>query len=971
MNQAIHFSRMWALAFCLSILANHAAAESYVIDSLEFPKDMPPEIGALDFASDGMLYVSLRRGDIMIAKPTKDPKGFRWKRFATGFHNGCGMHIVKPGHLIISQMAELTEVIDTDADGVADEYNKLETGIGLSGNYHETNAICPDGKGGLYVAGGTASHNGPTSSTPLGKYSKIGRMGRNYSAVQYRGWIMHRAKDGAITPFSSGYRMHNGIEFDPKTGVWCGDNQGDWRAGSPIYHVKPDSFAGHPSSLVWDERMASFGNVLYLPRILLDDLWNKPAFHLPHGMIRSCAEPVFDTTNGKFGPFAGQMLMSDQSGDQIIRCMPEKVDGAFQGAAIHFFKGNGLRRGNNRLAFSPEGDVLYIGQTGRGWGSLSEGIQRIRFTGETPFSLLNCSLTKEGFDLTFTKPVDPQSVSAEQFGAERYRYAYGYKYGGGAIEKTSIGTSSAQVDGDDPRIVHLTLDELTPNHLYDLSFGKVKSAKGESVRNGSLVYTLNRLRRPEPKQRISIETKDDRIRIEANGKLLTEIRTQGFSNPILYPINNPSGQSLVRDWPVIENGRTGEQPDHPHHKSLFIGHQRINGVDFWHEGGKCGTTEQVRIIETRSGTDRALLRTLNLWKDSSGKVICSDTRELQFSIVDKATCIDLELNMHASHGDLTFSEYKDGFVGLRTHPHLRLSANPGKGVKEVFGKAVNSKGVEGKGIWGQRANWVHYWGKVEGKDAGVAILSHPSNPRNPSWWHARDYGLIAVNPFGPKRSKGDGKLILPAGQTLTLRYRFLFHGLPQEDADLPQRYLAYSKRKLVPRTNVLPIPTGVLESSVRDEVVKNAKKLGGTVESVGRYIDGKKSKPVKVMPHGLIEGKLIYVDRGFLFSRIPDSLRGADLVMTYNNDKKLDRSNARYDVTVKQPSTLLALVDTRIENDVRWLKKGPLKFSKTSDLVQTDSDYGFRVYKVDLAPGTYSLGPQTGGSFYSIAVLKK
>ncbi|HAE12166.1 MAG TPA: hypothetical protein DCG39_11045, partial [Opitutae bacterium] len=121
-----------------------------------------------------------------------------------------------------------------------------------------------------------------------------------------RGWVMHRAKDGSITPFSSGYRMHNGIEFDPGTGVWCGDNQGDWRAGSPVYHVTPDSFAGHPSSLVWDDRMESFGNVLYLPRILLDDLWNKPAFHLPHGMIKSCAEPIFDTTGGKFGPFTGQ-----------------------------------------------------------------------------------------------------------------------------------------------------------------------------------------------------------------------------------------------------------------------------------------------------------------------------------------------------------------------------------------------------------------------------------------------------------------------------------------------------------------------------------------------------------------------------------------------------------------------------------------------------------------------------------------
>jgi hypothetical protein len=971
MHQLTYILRCWALVLGIAIVPSVTSAESYVVDSLEFPKDMPPEIGAIDFASDGMLYISLRRGDIMVAKPSKDPKGFRWTRFATGFHNGCGMHIVKPGHVIVSQMAELTEVIDTDGDGTADEYNKLETGIGLSGNYHETNAVCPDGKGGLYIAGGTASHNGPTSSRPLGRYSKIGRYGRNYSSVQYRGWVMHRAADGAITPFSSGYRMHNGIEFDPKTGVWCGDNQGDWRAGSPVYHVAPDSFSGHPSSLVWDKRMSSFGNVLYLPRILLDDLWNKPAFHLPHGMIRSCAEPVFDTTGGKFGPFAGQMLLADQSGNQIIRCMPEMVDGAYQGAATWFYKGNGLRRGNNRLAFSPGGDTLYIGQTGRGWGSLAEGMQRIRFTGEIPFALLNCSLTRDGFDLTFTKPVAADSVVAAQFGSGRYRYPYGYKYGGGAIDKTSVVVTEAQIDKADGRTVRVVLDELVPNYLYDLRFDNVKSATGEGVRNGSLVYTLNRLRRPASKQVVTIEKKEDRLRVEANGKLLTEIRSQGFSNPILYPVNNPAGQSLVRDWPVIENGRKGEQPDHPHHKSLFIGHQGINGVDFWHEGGSCGTTEQVRVIEMRSGQDRALLRTLNLWKDSNGKVICSDTRELQFGVVDGATFIDLELNVHASHGDLTFAEYKDGFIGLRTHPHLRLTANPGKGVKAVFGNAANSEGVTGNGVWGQRANWIHYWGEVEGKDAGVAILSHPSNPRNPSWWHARDYGLIAVNPFGPKRSKGDGQLALPAGHSLTLRYRFLFHDLPGDLANIAKRYMAYSERKLVPRTMVLPIPSGVLESSVPDDVAKNVKKRGGTVESVTRYIDGVKSKPVKLVPNGFIEGKLIYVDRDFLFSRIPDALRGADLIMTYNNDKKIARADARYEIVVKHPSTLLTMVDTRIEHEVGWLKKGPLKFAKTLEIVQTDSDYGFRVYKSDLSPGSYNLGGQTGGSFYSIAVVKK
>ena len=231
--------------------------------------------------------------------------------------------------------------------------------------------------------------------------------------------------------------------------------------------------------------------------------------------------------------------------------------------------------------------------------------------------------------------------------------------------------------------------------------------------------------------------------------------------------------------------------------------------------------------------------------------------------------------MHASHGDLTFSEYKDGFVGLRTHPHLRPKPNPGKGVQEVFGQAVNSEGVEEKGIWGQLANWVHYWGKVEGKDAGVAILSHPSNLRQSLLVACPRLRVDRSQPVWSKRSKGISKLVLPAGQTLTLRYRFLFHGLSKEEADIDRRYSAYSEKKLVPRTTVLPIPAGVLKSSVLDEAVKKAKKLGGAVESVARYIDGKESKPVKVMPHGLVEGKLIYVDRGFLFSRIPDSLRGA------------------------------------------------------------------------------------------------
>jgi hypothetical protein len=780
-----------------------AFAGSYTIDRVDFPDDIPPEVGGLEFDTQGTLYVALRRGDILTATPTENPDEFKWNHFASGFHNPCGIHVVKPGHIVIGQMAELTEVIDTDKDGTADEYRNICSDFGLSGNYHETMDICSDGDGGYYIAPGTASHNGPTMATPRGPYSTSGRYGRNYSAVKYRGWVLHVSKTGEVTPVSSGYRMHNGIERAPDGTLWCGDNQGDWRAASPIYNITPDSFMGHPSSLVWDPRFDGITNPLYMPRLLLDDLWNKPAFHIPHKMVHSCAEPAFIPADGSFGPFAGQMLVPDQSGPTIVRCIPEMIDGAYQGAATYFYTGNGLSRGNNRLAFSPDGKTLYVGQTGRGWGALSEGLQRIRYTGALPFDIQNCSLTENGFTLTFTMPVTPDSITTNNISITRYRYEYSYRYGGPLRDQEVIPCTVEL--GQDAKTIQLKPDGLLPNYLYNIT-ANVKAENGETF-TAPIIYTLNRLKRPSTGHTVTLSQHQHSIDVAIDGKPFTTYITSGFSKPILYPIHNPSGTQMTRDWPVTEKGRKGEEHDHPHHKSLFIGHQGQNNVDFWHEGPKMGTVEHARVLDFRSGEDRALLRTFNIWKDASGKPVCTDTRELTFGLVNDAYYIDLELNMHASHGDLTFQEFKDGFVGLRTHPHLRLTPKPKAGVEEVFGQAENSLGTTGKAIWGQRADWVHYFGKVEGKPAGFAFMAHNDNPRSPTWWHARDYGLVAANPFGPIKNGAEGEMIIPEGQSLTLRYRFLFHDKPVEQANIKDQYQAYINKALVPRTLISPIPT--------------------------------------------------------------------------------------------------------------------------------------------------------------------
>ena len=133
-------------------------------------------------------------------------------------------------------------------------------------------------------------------------------------------------------------------------------------------------------------------------------------------------------------------------------------------------------------------------------------------------------------------------------------------------------------------------------------------------------------------------------------------------------------------------------------------------------------------------------------------------------------------------------------MGIRTHPNLRLTHS--KGVTTANGQALNSNGDKGKALWGKAAAWVDYWGEIDGKTVGVAIFDHPTNPRHPTTWHARDYGLVAANPFGwsyfKKEEKGAGDLVIKDGESVTWRYRFVFHAGDVNEANVGWLYESFA-----------------------------------------------------------------------------------------------------------------------------------------------------------------------------------
>ena len=135
-------------------------------------------------------------------------------------------------------------------------------------------------------------------------------------------------------------------------------------------------------------------------------------------------------------------------------------------------------------------------------------------------------------------------------------------------------------------------------------------------------------------------------------------------------------------------------------------------------------------------------------------------------------------------------------MAVRVNEEMRLvhgKNKPGKG------HIVLSSGVLDAQTWGKRGEWCDYNGPVGGKHVGIAIFDHPSNPVHPTYWHVRDYGLFAANPFGihdfEKKEPGAGNLNIPAGKSVTFKYRFYIHEGDEKQAKVAERFKEYTATK--------------------------------------------------------------------------------------------------------------------------------------------------------------------------------
>lgn len=286
------------------------------------------------------------------------------------------------------------------------------------------------------------------------------------------------------------------------------------------------------------------------------------------------------------------------------------------------------------------------------------------------------------------------------------------------------------------------------------------------------------------------EKTDSEIRILADGKLACAYVFRGAEKPYVYPLTAPDGVTLNREFPMREVA--GESHDHLHHRSLWFTHGDVNGVDFWSVAKGAGTIQVEGTPEAAVRDNVAQVRAHCRWVAPDGKVIARDETALSFGALPGGErFIDVRIAMRGEGGPLVFGDTKEGSMGLRL-----LDAFNFKNAATV---ARNSEGDGNKTIWGRRARWVDYGTECGGGWHGVAVFNHPDNPLSPPRWHARDYGLLAVNPFGEKsfdkKSGQAGGFTLPPGGEAVWRYRFVFYAGRKNADDVEKLAKSYAAPK--------------------------------------------------------------------------------------------------------------------------------------------------------------------------------
>lgn len=453
--------------------------ENYYPPKDNFGREQLFEALGLASTADGTLIVATRTAGIwrlvknewqLFAEGTFDSLGLVIEQEVDGLKNKKGLTIV------VGQKAELTRISDTNGDGIADDYETLFDAHAYHGNYHAyLHGPVRGADGAYYININLADGDDGATYKAGGAY-----MG---STGGFSGWNIRVEPSGKtstlkFTPWANGLRSPAGMALSPEGQLWYSENQGEYVGTSKLFIIEQNAFYGHPASLI-----DLPGTTPASAHIAWNNVSNKralPIILLPHNRVaNSPGNPSWDTTQGKFGAFAGQMLIGDQTQSTVARVSTQRVDGVMQGSVMPFI--SGLESGVMRSLFLTDGSLL-LGQTGRGWqakGGHVASLQRIIWNGETIApAIKKMDASAQGFVIEFTQPLQEKvtnTILKHSLRMESWVYRDAPEYGSDELDKQQNLIKDINISSDRKKI-NIELTSLNQPFIHPQQTARVYHA---------------------------------------------------------------------------------------------------------------------------------------------------------------------------------------------------------------------------------------------------------------------------------------------------------------------------------------------------------------------------------------------------------------------------------------------------------------------------------------------------------------
>jgi hypothetical protein len=204
---------------------------------------------------------------------------------------------------------------------------------------------------------------------------------------------------------------------------------------------------------------------------------------------------------------------------------------------------------------------------------------------------------------------------------------------------------------------------------------------------------------------------------------------------------------------------------------IWFTYENVNGLDFWNNSYAIaqdkkhlyGWVRTDRILETANGTTGKLVYHAN-WTNQQKEVLLDEDTRYQFSAAGNQRIIDRFTTLKAVK-EVTFTDAKDGLLGLRLAHELQIPATEdqkftdnkgnvtvvkGGTDKVANGTYLTSEGKQGNEAWSTRGKWCKVYGKIGADSVCIAIIDHPDNPNYPTFGMQEDMVCLPLTHWAKK-----------------------------------------------------------------------------------------------------------------------------------------------------------------------------------------------------------------------------